>query len=459
MPPISFLVCTAALVGLALWRILQRYRQPVPIITGRANRLQHLRGLAAQYQVAASLVNMIDRDGAGDWPPRANHEAWPPAIMPYKSLYMDLLPMLYTDTPALDDDVNIERRARYRAAVRSFIKERIDLDAVIGILEEVETDRWSTISRDSLNGFWCCMALCRHAYRWATLPVVKVAQMEKVVDFPPELSIPWAYLQRYYGFTSESGNHTSNVLMNFNPRGERMFRFNDSLSPPIQSSEEGFFRLLYDTDVLSFDIFYDIVIAIASFKEGNNRACVESLQSVSAGLRQVIVLFNQKMREENVSKKVWLNYVQSLHAWGAGKMVDGEFTTFDGVSGNQILVFQALDALLGMDTYHPNKDIKRYIPARQRGFCRSIKDHTMRSSLKGSEDPAVKAEIDNLVTQMKRYRASHRSKVMPYLKNEAPERYHMTTKTSVLTTDPSVNIDTALRPLEQMLITRSAQTV
>jgi hypothetical protein len=86
--------------------------------------------------------------------------------------------------------------------------------------------------------------------------VVKVAQLEKVVDMPPELSVPWPYLQRYYGVASDSGNHTSNVLMNFNPRGERVFHFNNSLSPLIQSAEEGFFRLLYNIDVMvSLNLF------------------------------------------------------------------------------------------------------------------------------------------------------------------------------------------------------------
>lgn len=48
---------------------------------------------------------------------------------------------------------------------------------------------------------------------------------------------------------------------------------------------------------------------------------------------------------------------------------------------------------------------------------------------------------------------------MPYLKQPAPERFHMTTKASVLTTDPSVGIDTALQPLEQLLINRTTQTI
>ncbi|KAI0458561.1 hypothetical protein F5B21DRAFT_512050 [Xylaria acuta] len=458
MLAVTFLFPAAALIVLALWRILKGRHNTIPI-TGKANRMQHLRTLAARHKVAAALVTMIDRDGAGDWPPRANHESWPAAILPYRTIYVELLPLLYTDTPSLDDNANAARRERYRATIRSLFRERIDLATVIRIFEEVEADNWTTISRDTLNGFYCCMALSRHAYRWAALPVVKIAQLEKVVNFPPELSAPWPYLQRYYGFTSDGGNHTSNVLMNFNPRGERMFKFNNSLYPLIQSAEEGFFRLLYDIDVMSFDIFNDIAIAVTSFKDGNTGSCLESLRNINANLRGLFVLFNQRMREANVSRKVWLNYVQSIHAWGAGRMINDEFVQFDGVSGNQILVFQALDALLGMGTYHPDEDLKRYIPANQRGFCKSIKEYSFRSRLKGTEDEAIKAEFETLVSQLKRYRAVHKSRVMPYLKNAAPERYHMTTKTSILTTDLSVGINEALRPLEQMLINRSAQTV
>ncbi|KAI0857450.1 hypothetical protein F4860DRAFT_489706 [Xylaria cubensis] len=458
MLAVIFLFSAAALIGLSLWRILKVHRNTIPN-PRKATRMQHLRTIAAQHNVAASLVTMIDRDGAGDWPPRANHESWPAAILPYRSIYVELLPLLYTDTPSLDDDANAKRRERYRVAMGSLLRDRIDLSVVIRILEEVEADNWTAMSRDTLNGFYCCIALSRHAYRWAALPVVKVAQLEKVVDFPTELSVTWPYLQRYYGFTSDGGNHTSNVLMNFNTRGERIFKFNNSPYPLIQSAEEGFFRLLYDIDVMSFDIFYDIVIVITSFEDGDMRACLKSLQKINLNLRELFVLFNQKMREENVSRKVWLNHVQSIHAWGAGRMIDNEFIQFDGVSGNQILIFQALDALLGMGTYHPEEDLKRYIPASQRGFCKSIKEYSFRSCLKGREDAAIKTEFELLVNQLKRYRAVHKSRVMPYLKNPAPERYHMTTKTSVLTTDPGVGIDEALKPLEQMLVNRSMQTV
>ncbi|KAI1128158.1 hypothetical protein F5Y10DRAFT_277653 [Nemania abortiva] len=457
MLALVFLSCFAVLVGLVAW-FTKGLRRP-SLITGRASRIQHLRVLAARHEVAAALIAMIDRDGAGDWPPRANHESLPKALLPYKSIYMELLPLLCTDTPSSVDSVNIERRKRYRETMSGLLRDRINLDVVVNILEEIQKDNWDTVSRDTLNAFYCCVAVCRHAYRWAVMPVVKVAQLEKEVDLPPELSVPWPYLQRYYGIFSDSGSHTSNVLMNFNPKGERMFSFSNSLSPTIQSAEEGFFRLLYDVDVMSFDILYDLVVAITSFKDANRQSCLGALQTINLNLRGLFTLFHRRMTEKNISRTVWLNFVQGFHAWSAGRMVNGEFIQFDGVSGNQILVFQALDALLGMETYHSSDALKRHMSATQRGFCEAVRYHSFRSELKGTEDQAMIAEFEALVTQLKRYRALHRGRVMPYLNNPAPERYYMTAGASVLSTDPNIRIDEALKPLEQKLINRSMQTL
>lgn len=87
-------------------------------------------------------------------------------------------------------------------------------------------------------------------HRWGTIPVVKVAQAEKVVEFPPELEIPWPFLQRHFGVTAESGNNTSNVLLNFSETGERVFKINIGVSDMITSSEETFFRMFYDIEVM-----------------------------------------------------------------------------------------------------------------------------------------------------------------------------------------------------------------
>ena len=81
-------------------------------------------------------------------------------------------------------------------------------------------------------------------------PVVKVALTEKIVDFPPELDVPWPYLQRNFGVTADSGNNTANVLHNFNEKGERVYKINVGMSELIRSSEEVFFRMFHTLEVL-----------------------------------------------------------------------------------------------------------------------------------------------------------------------------------------------------------------
>ena len=85
---------------------------------------------------------------------------------------------------------------------------------------------------------------------WGTIPVVKVAQLEKIVEFPHALDVPWPYLQRTFGVEADSGNNTANVLHNFNEKGERVYKINFGMSDVITSSEETFFRMFYDLEVL-----------------------------------------------------------------------------------------------------------------------------------------------------------------------------------------------------------------
>jgi hypothetical protein len=73
-------------------------------------------------------------------------------------------------------------------------------------MQKVDAGHWDEVPRDVYNAFYCCIAWCRHAYRWATIPVVKVAQFEKELDLPAQLVEPWSYIQRHFGCPSDSGN-------------------------------------------------------------------------------------------------------------------------------------------------------------------------------------------------------------------------------------------------------------
>jgi hypothetical protein len=49
---------------------------------------------------------------------------------------------------------------------------------------------------------------------------------------------------------ADAGNNTSNVLLNFNTRGERIYRINVGMSEVIKTSEEVFFQMFYDLEVV-----------------------------------------------------------------------------------------------------------------------------------------------------------------------------------------------------------------
>lgn len=131
------------------------------------SKYQALRNLQNQHEVAAVMSRLVETDGAGAWPPNANHEAWPLALRPYKEIYFKLIPLLSAAPPSLDDDVNNKRREKYRSMMRKSLMEQINIPQVVAILAVVEAGNWDLFPRDAYNGFYCCVAVCRHAYRYA----------------------------------------------------------------------------------------------------------------------------------------------------------------------------------------------------------------------------------------------------------------------------------------------------
>jgi hypothetical protein len=160
-------------------------------------------------------------------------------------------------------------------------------------------------------------------------------------------------------------------------------------------------------------------------------------------------------------------------------MIDGEFVKFDGLSGNHVLVFQAIDAFLGLDQYLSEENMVRYIPVNQRKFCMALKKSCFRHCLEDEmDDILLKKEFSKIVKHMRvgsehtitcadvntdfsqTFRAAHRKRVMPYLEEPAPERMVMTAGKSVLEEEGSKShIEDVLRPLDEMMLGRLRQTV
>ena len=129
------------------------------------DRVHSLRQAGCQHEVASSLIKLVDQDGAGEWPPKVNHDDWPLALRPYKDIYLELAPLLPQHEPSLDDGVNNARREIYRSLFRKLLIERVDIARVQKILATVEVGNWDLFPREAYNGFYCCVAVCRHAYR------------------------------------------------------------------------------------------------------------------------------------------------------------------------------------------------------------------------------------------------------------------------------------------------------
>lgn len=78
-----------------------------------------------------------------------------------------------------------------------------------------------------------------------------------------------------------------------------------------------------------------MVQAVISFEVHNKESCTQHLQNINSQLRTLLLVFFENLTESRVSHSVWLSYVQGFQGWGVGRIVDGEFIKYDGLSGNQ----------------------------------------------------------------------------------------------------------------------------
>ncbi|KAF7589838.1 hypothetical protein BBP40_003596 [Aspergillus hancockii] len=371
---------------------------------------------------------------AEGWPHKCNYDSWPEPLRPYEEIYLELVSSLPSAQPSLDDDVNQGKRRRCRSRMRKLLSERIDIIDVEKLMIAAEAKSWDVYPRDVYNAFYCCTALV--LIRILTLHV----------------EVPWPYLQCAFGVEADIGNNTANVLHNLNVQGERIFKINVGMSEKFATSEDAFFRLFYDLEVLALPIYYDIVCAIIYFEEHDNVSCLAHLQNITFRLRPLLRILYDGLTASRVSGEDWLSYIQGFQGWGVGRMINGQYVKYDGWSGNYVLV-SALDAFLGLDWYLSDENTDCYIPARQRDLCVTFKKYSFRHKFRGPIDRQIEDEFKKMMNHMK---ANLGTRIMPYLEQPAPERLTMTAGKSVL---EGPDTKTALKVLDDMLVTRLEQTV
>ncbi|KAH8430228.1 uncharacterized protein LDX57_007897 [Aspergillus melleus] len=412
--------------------------------------VDQIKSLGTTHETAVRLQTLIQTDGAGSWPPRAVHHAeWPEALHPYHEVYRAMSPQLASNVHLTDDRMNLSRCRAFRSQMTALLQAHINLDAVENALCDLA--QGDGFSREACNGFFACVAYCRHAFRWATNPIVKVAQDDKVIDFPVELDIPWDYLCRRYGIYSQGGNAMSNLLCDFDTSGRMIYTINEGMPDIVRSSEYHFTYIFVEMERLAVPIYLHIAQSIDYFERGDKVQCAEKVRSIFRQLRRVFQVFYKTFVPSTVSPAVWLSYVQGFHGWAAGT-IDGEtYTEYDGVQGGQMVLIQVIDAFLGMDPFLSTEAFRRHVTYYQRGFIDSIRRHSFRQKALHAGDGEINTYMSNIAGLMQAFQSSYRKAMSKYLAVSAPERMAMAPGSSVLRGDRAVSNPLArAQALEQL---------
>lgn len=146
-----------------------------------------------------------------------------------------------------------------------------------------------------------------------------------------------------------------------------------------------------------------------AFTNGDKSTSGRYLFQIQEQLRPILSLYYDRLHDQKIPRSAWLSHIQGFSAWGAGHVDEktGKFVIFDGLSGNQILLFQALDAFLGMESYLTQEILEQNVPRRQREFCRVLRKHSIREQLEQPpHDDETKEMIEEFEKIVKRLRVS-----------------------------------------------------
>ncbi len=152
-----------------------------------------------------------------------------------------------------------------------------------------------------------------------------------------------------------------------------------------------------------------MVLATIMFAQGDRVACLKHMARITAQLRPLLSSYYDYLHDGKIPRSIWLSYIQGFFAWGIGQIdeISKEWVKFDGLSGNQVLLFQALDGFLGFEPYLSPRDQERNVPARQRALCKAFKKHSFRKLLSDVPRDEAEAKISEEFNEIvKRLRVS-----------------------------------------------------
>ena len=204
----------------------------------------------------------------------------------------------------------------------------------------------------------------------------------------------------------------SNIILNFSPSGAYQLRINSGLSDTVRYSEEEFSRVCHEVEALSVPVYLAMVRSIISYSRHDLRSCLRHMQEMTGLLRPALSAYYDRVHDSKIKQSVWLSHVQGFYAWGMGREEDkgtGRWVQFDGLSGNQVLLFQAVDAFLGLDVYLSKEMLEGNVPRLQRDFCAAVRRSSFRKAVccsvgdggDGEMEEKIKGAFDELVKRMR----------------------------------------------------------
>ncbi|KAJ5370770.1 uncharacterized protein N7496_006862 [Penicillium cataractarum] len=303
---------------------------------------------------------------------------------------------------SLNDTVNQSRRTEYQCRSRGLLQERVDMEKVKAVLSTSENGHFSVIKNEAYNGFYACISALRHAFRWGTVPVVKVAQRDKIIQFPPELDLPWGFIRRRYGITSQGGNVMSNLQCNIDNATRRVaYAINGSMPEPIPSAEYYLIYSFTEPERKALPVYYHLVQSIRCYEKGQRQACLAHLQGISIHLKSVFRIYYENVVESKIPRHVFTAYIQGFHGWAAGEFIEDEYVEYDGTSGAHLVLFNVLDYFLGLEPFFDEQDFMRYFSHSQRRFMASVKAHAFRTAAEQANNFGLTEQFEKIAKQLR----------------------------------------------------------
>ncbi|KAJ5894320.1 hypothetical protein N7495_006011 [Penicillium taxi] len=356
-----------------------------------------IKKISEPHETVQALQSMIEVDGAGTWPPKASYRnSWPVELRPYHDIFIELAPLLPVMDASLDDTVNKVRRTEYQNRLRGLLQERVNIANVEGVLSSAAVKSSSVITNQAYNGFYACISYLRHAFRWGIVPIVKIAQQEKIIEFPPELDLPWGFICQWYGIQSQGGNVMSNFHCNLGRDGSRLeYAINGSMPEPIPSAEYYLVCAFTEPERRALPVYYHLIQSIICFEVDQKK------DALSIFKESALKVYYEYIIESRVPRGVFKAYIQGFHGWAAGEMVDNKYVEYDGTSGAHLVLFNVLDYFLGLEPFLGEQDYVKYFSSSQRRFMASIRAHAFRTTAKQANDADLVKQFEDIAKQLR----------------------------------------------------------